>query len=81
MGILIGLGVARFDLKIYRSRPARYERLYFLNILMDQLAILPCIAGWIFVFSDGPSRLYGLVPAIIYQGNTGCLVLPVEINR
>ena len=84
IGLIVWLFVTGIDLKIHRSYQQQYKRRYLLNILFNQLAIIPYIIGGICILFIGESGVYWIVPAIILSSIESVLdawVLLVEINR
>lgn len=84
IGIVVWLFVTRIDVKIYRAKEQQYKRVYLLNIIFNQLALIPYIIGGLCILLIGEAGLYWIVPAIILSFIKSVLdawVLLVEINR
>ena len=83
IGLIVWFSVTRIDLKIHRLKEQQYKRTYLLNILLNQLAIIPYIIGGLCILFIGEAGFYWIVPAFILSFIKSVLdawVLLVEIN-
>jgi modulator of FtsH protease len=69
---------------MYRAQEQQYKRRYLLNILFNQLAIIPYIIGGLGILFHREAGLYWIVFSFILSFIKSVLdawVLLVEINR
>jgi len=84
IGLIVWIFVTKIDVSIYHKREQQYKRQYLLNILLNQLAIIPYIIGGVRILFIGEAGLYWIVPAIILsfiKSVFDAWVLLVEIHR
>jgi modulator of FtsH protease len=84
VGLIVWAGVAAIQVNCWRKFEARYRRPFILQIMMNQIALLPFILSGIFALAQGTNGLYWLVPGFIFCFLAAILdawVLLVEINR
>ena len=84
IGLIVWFFVTKIDLKIHRSNEQQYKRPYLLNILLNQLAIIPYIIGGLCILFIGEPGFYWIVFSFILSFIKSVLdawVLLVEINR
>ena len=84
VGSMVWVTVLSMDVAIIRSKANQFKRLYFFNMLFNQVAVLPYIIGGIVFLTSGEAGLYWMVPAIVFSFIKAVLdawVLLVEINR
>jgi hypothetical protein len=92
-GLVIWMIITRIDSNIHRRKEKQYRRKRifninfdqtYLNIILDQLAILPFILGGIYVFFAGEQGIYWIVPGIMFSFIKSVLdawVFLIEIHR
>ena len=84
IGLIVWLFVTRIDIRMYRAQEQQYKRRYLLNILFNQLAIIPYIIGGLCILFHREAGLYWIVFSFILSFIKSVLdawVLLVEINR
>jgi FtsH-binding integral membrane protein len=81
---LVWIGITRIDIDIIRKVEKQYKNHIIMNMIFDQLAMLPYIIAGIMIITTGESGIYWVVPAIIFSFIKAILdawVLLVEIHR
>jgi hypothetical protein len=84
LGAIVWITVFVMDIAILRSKQSQFKRLYVLNMVLNQISVLPYIAAGAAIWVNGVSGLYWLVPAMVFSFIKAVLdawVLLVEINR
>jgi hypothetical protein len=84
IGITVWITVFTMDISILNSKANQFKQLYVLNMLLNQVSVLPYLVGAIVILAGSESGTYWLVPAIIFSFIKSVLdawVLLVEINR
>jgi hypothetical protein len=84
IGIMVWVTVLAMDIIILRSKENQFKRLYVLNMLFNQVSLLPYLVGGVVFLVSGEAGLYWMVPAIVFSFIKAVLdawVLLVEINR
>jgi modulator of FtsH protease len=84
IGLVVWISVTKIDLKIHRLKEQQYKRRNLLNILLNQLAIIPYTRARLCILFIGDAGFYWIVPAFILSFIKSVLdawVLLIEINR
>jgi hypothetical protein len=84
IGTIVYSLVTKVDIGIYRGTTDAYKRQYFINIIFNQLSLLPYLAAAVMIFIYGETGMYLLVPAVVFSFIKSVIdawVLLVEINR
>jgi hypothetical protein len=84
VGTFCWVAVLRIDLEIIRDKKNQYRTQYFVNMALNQIALIPYFIGGIVILVSGEKGFYWLVPAIIFSFLKAVLdawVLLIEINR
>ena len=74
----------RMDINMYRNAENQYQPHYLQNLVFTQVAVLPYIAGSIFLVNNSSTGFYCLIPGITFSFVKALIdswVLLVEINR
>ena len=83
VGLVIWSGVVLTDLRIHGNKKKQFRRLYTLNIIFNQVAILPYIICGISLMR-GDLNGYWLLAAMVFsfiKASLDAWVLLIEINR
>jgi len=84
IGLVVWGGVVLTDFRIHRNKQKKYKSLYTLNIIMNQIAILPYIISGISLMAGDLNGLYWLLAAMVFsfiKASLDAWVLLIEINR
>ena len=84
VALIVWTVTTRIDIIMYRDVEKLYKVHYLQNICFTQLAILPYIAGGVFLLNNSPIGFYCLIPGITFsfiKALVDSWVLLVEINR
>ena len=84
IGLVVWVGVVFTDLRIQRSKEKQFRRLYVLNMILNQVAILPYIISGISLIRGDLNGLYWLLAAMVFsfiKASLDAWVLLIEINR
>jgi hypothetical protein len=76
--------VTRMDIGIYKHTQAAYRRPYMVNLIFNQLSVLPYLCAGTTISLYGEKGVYWLVPGIMLsfiKAIVDAWVLLVEINR
>ena len=83
-GLSTGTVVTVLSVNILRGSNAQYRRVHVVNLLLNQVAMLPYLIAGISLLLGDEGGLYWVVPAIIFsliKAIADAWVLLVEINR
>ena len=83
-GFIVWAIITRADFKIYKLINKEYKRLFLYNLLFDQLAVLPYLAGGLCILFVGEKGLYCLAAAFVFsfiKAVSDAWVLLIEILR
>lgn len=84
LGLIVWVFISILDIQIFRLKERVFKRLYVLNMVIDQVAVIPYLIGGFKILLIGDKGIYWIVPAIIFSFIKAVLdawVLLVEINR
>jgi hypothetical protein len=84
IGLVVWGGVILTDIRIRRNKEKQFKSLYTLNIIMNQVAILPYIISGISLMRGDLNGLYWLLAAMVFsfiKASLDAWVLLIEINR
>ncbi len=84
LGIIVWVFISILDIQIFRLKESVYKRLYVINMIIDQIAVIPYLIGGFKILSIDDKGIYWIVPAIIFSIIKAVLdawVLLIEINR
>jgi hypothetical protein len=84
IGLVVWGGVILTDIRIRRNKEKQFKSLYTLNIIMNQVAILPYIISGISLIRGDLNGLYWLLAAMVFsfiKASLDAWVLLIEINR
>lgn len=76
--------ITRADVRIYRKTPKEYKRFFLINLLFDQLAAFPYVAGGIAILLTGENGFYWIAAAFLLsfiKAVSDAWVLLIEILR
>lgn len=83
-GVLSWLVVTKKDINIYRLKDVKFKKLYIINMAVDQVSLVPYIAGGFLTLTGCNCGEYWIASAIIFSFLKAILdswVLLIEINR
>jgi hypothetical protein len=83
-GLLAWTTVTVIDVRTLQGAEGRYRRLTLVQMVMDQLALVPYLIAGVAIILQGLAGLYWLVPATLFSFAKAILdswVLLVEIDR
>jgi len=84
INLMVWITVSKIDVSTLRSKEKDYKRKYALNMVLDQVALIPYFIGGIIIMTIGEIGFFWIVPAIIFSFIKAVLdgwVLLIEINR
>jgi hypothetical protein len=85
VAILSWILISKIDINTYNNKDRIHRRkLHRVNMLLDQVSLLPYIICSVFLLANSENGLYWIVPAFIFSFLKAVLdawVLLVEINR
>jgi hypothetical protein len=84
LGMIVWVFISILDIQIFRLKEIVYKRLYVINMIVDQVAVIPYLIGGLKILLIGDKGIYWIVPAIIFSFIKAVLdawVLLIEINR
>lgn len=84
LGITVWLIAIRVDLGNFRITTKEYKWQQLVNLLFDQLSLLPYLVGGLRIIAIGEAGLYWIVLAVVFsfmKSTINAWILLVEINR
>jgi hypothetical protein len=84
IGIIVWAITIRLDFQVFKKKEKRFKKVYVLNMIINQFAVIPYLICSILLLSNGYSGIYWIVPGIIFsfiKAVVDAWVLLIEINR
>jgi modulator of FtsH protease len=84
INLMVWITVSKIDVSTLRIKEKRFKRKYTLNVVFDQVALIPYFIGGVAIITVGEAGFFWIVPAVIFSFIKAVLdgwVLLIEINR